>query len=143
MADSIQDSNAIGVAERSRDSVRVTNAGGRGAFVLTCDHASNFVPREFGNLGLPDSELQRHIAWDPGALPVARLLSEAMDAPLIETCISRLVLDCNRPLDAPDLIPTVSEATPIPGNSSLSPDERDARIALCWQPFHDAVDAVI
>jgi predicted N-formylglutamate amidohydrolase len=124
-------------------SVRVTNPRGAGRFVFTCDHASNFLPPEFGTLGLPEAELSRHIAWDPGALPVARLLAETLDATLVETCISRLVLDCNRPLDAPDLIPPVSETTAIPGNAKLSEAEREARVARCWRPFHDAVEAVV
>lgn len=125
------------------DTARVTNPGGKGVYVFTCDHAANFVPAEFGTLGLPAEDFNRHIAWDPGALPVARLLAEALDAPLIETCISRLVLDCNRPLDAPGLIPPVSETTEIPGNAGLSATERESRIARCWQPFHAAVETVI
>jgi len=124
-------------------SVRVTNPCGAGRFVFTCDHASNFLPPEYGTMGLAEAELSRHIAWDPGALPVARRLAEALDAALVETCISRLVLDCNRPLDAPDLIPPVSETTAIPGNAGLSDAEREARIARCWRPFHDAVEAVV
>lgn len=132
-----------GEAVVAQDSVRLTNGGGRGIYVLTCDHASNFMPPEFDHLGLPPAEFDRHIAWDPGALGVARGMAEALDATLIETCISRLVLDCNRPLDAPDLILPVSETTSIPGNQDLSREEREARIARCWQPFHNMVDAVI
>lgn len=125
------------------DSVRVTNPDGRGCFLFTCDHASNFLPSEYGTLGLPSSELSRHIAWDPGALAVARHLARALDSALVETRISRLVLDCNRPLDAPDLISSVSETTFIPGNDGLSDAERDARIARCWRPFHETVDAIV
>jgi predicted N-formylglutamate amidohydrolase len=121
----------------------VTNPDGAGAYVFTCDHASNFLPLDYAGLGLPAAELSRHIAWDPGALPVAERLAAALDAPLVETRISRLVLDCNRPLDAPDLIPPVSETTAIPGNAGLSAAEREARVARCWQPFHDAVATVI
>lgn len=125
------------------ETVRVTNPDGSSPFVLTCDHASNFLPAEFGTLGLPAEELSRHIAWDPGALPVARRMAEALDATLVETCISRLVIDCNRPLDAPDLVPPVSETTAIPGNAGLSEKQRAARIALSWQPFHDAVEHIV
>lgn len=125
------------------DSVRVTNPDGRGAYVLTCDHASNYLPPEFGSLGLPDSDLSRHIAWDIGALPVARRMAEMLDAVLVETCVSRLVLDCNRALDSPGLIPTVSETTIIPGNTNLSDAERKERVERFWRPFHDAIDAVI
>ncbi|RWK53137.1 N-formylglutamate amidohydrolase [Mesorhizobium sp.] len=127
----------------SPETVRVTNPGGSSPFVLTCDHASNFLPPEFGTLGLAAEELSRHIAWDPGALPVARRMAAALDATLVETRVSRLVIDCNRPLDAPDLVPPVSETTAIPGNAGLSEMQRAARIALSWQPFHDAVASII
>ncbi|MFU0505393.1 N-formylglutamate amidohydrolase [Pseudaminobacter sp. NGMCC 1.201702] len=133
----------ISTASDAAASVRVSNRGGASPYVVICDHASNFMPAEFADLGLEKSDLARHIAWDPGALPVARRLAEALDAVLVESCISRLIIDCNRPLDAPDLISEASETTIIPGNSNLSADDRQARIALSWAPFHEAVDAVI
>lgn len=123
--------------------VRITNRDGRGAYVVVCDHASNFVPAEMGTLGLDEADLQRHIAWDPGALPVARALAEALDAPLVHSCISRLVIDCNRPLDAPDLISEVSETTSVPGNAGLGAAERARRIALAYEPFHAAIEDVL
>jgi predicted N-formylglutamate amidohydrolase len=123
--------------------VRVTNRGGRSPFVLTCDHASNFLPPQYGTLGLAVSDMSRHIAWDPGALPVAMRMSRLLDAPLVESCFSRLLIDCNRPLDAPDLIPAVSETTTIQANADLSEQERERRIALSWQPFHAAIDALL
>ncbi|BCM21573.1 N-formylglutamate amidohydrolase [Mesorhizobium sp. J8] len=121
------------------ETVRVTNPGGSSPFVFTCDHASNFLPAELGTLGLPIEDLSRHIAWDPGALPVASRMAEALDATLVETRVSRLVIDCNRPLDAPDLVPPVSETTVIPGNAGLSDKQRAARIDLAWRPFHDTI----
>lgn len=127
----------------SSDTVRVTNPGGSSPFVLTCDHASNFLPAEFGTLGLAAEDLSRHIAWDPGALPVATRMAQALDATLVETRISRLVIDCNRPLDAPDLVPPISETTVIPGNASLSDKQRAARIALSWQPFHGTIERIV
>ncbi len=110
------------VKHASTEPVRITNRGGNSPLVLICDHASNFLPAQFGTLGLEKSDLQRHIAWDPGAQPVALRMAEALDAVLVESCVSRLVVDCNRPLDAPDLIPPVSETTAIPGNADLSAD---------------------
>ena len=62
----------------SFDTVRVTNPGGSSPFVLTCDHASDFIPAEFGTLGLAAEDLSRHIAWDPGALPVATRMARAI-----------------------------------------------------------------
>jgi predicted N-formylglutamate amidohydrolase len=70
-------------------------------------------------------------------------MAEQLDATLIETRVSRLVIDCNRPLDAPDLVPQISETTVIPGNAALSEKQRAARVALSWQPFHGAIEAII
>jgi predicted N-formylglutamate amidohydrolase len=125
------------------NAVRITNRNGRSPIVLICDHASNFIPEQFGGLGLGKRELESHIAWDPGALPVARRLAKALDAALVESRLSRLLIDCNRPLDAPDLICPVSETTIIPGNGDLSLEDRQARVALSWQPFHEAVEQLI
>src|SRR5436305_11817834 len=85
------------------------NAEGRSPFVLECDHASNRIPEPYNDLGLSAIERLRHIAWDPGALSVSRNLVELLDAPLVHSTVSRLVIDCNRTHDAPDLIPTLSE----------------------------------
>lgn len=126
-----------------REAVRVTNRAGSSPFVLLCDHASNFVPEQYGTLGLDAVELTRHIAWDPGALPVARRMAQVLDAPLVESCVSRLMIDCNRPLDAPDLIWTVSETTRIPGNENLSAAERERRVAMSWRPFHTAIEGLV
>ncbi|MCO5064942.1 MAG: N-formylglutamate amidohydrolase [Rhizobiaceae bacterium] len=130
-------------AEIAFEPVQVTNRHGLGSFVLLCDHASNFVPERFGTLGLPENELNRHIAWDPGAAAVARLMSQMLDSTLVESCVSRLIIDCNRPLDAPDLIWTVSESTAIPGNHNLGEAERAERIALAYEPYHSAIDEIV
>lgn len=130
-------------SENDTRNVRVSNRTGRSPYVIVCDHASNNVPPAFAGLGLTAGDLSRHIAWDPGALPVARQLAESLDAALVEACVSRLVIDCNRPLDAADLIPTVSENTAIPGNAMLSDHERAARIAHYHAPFHAALDDLV
>ena len=127
----------------SEGPVQVTNRRGTSPYVLVCEHGSNFVPLRFGGLGLDASELSRHIAWDPGALPVAQCMARSLDAVLVQSCVSRLVIDCNRPLDAPDLIPSISEATVVPGNAGLSVVDRELRLVLSWRPFHAAVEAVI
>lgn len=119
------------------------NAQGRSPFVLICEHASNTMPKKLGTLGLPESELTRHIAWDIGAEGVARLLSRLMDAPLLLQRYSRLAYDCNRPPESPDSIPEVSELTSIPGNRKLSPEDRLARAREIYRPFHDGVSAVL
>ena len=114
-----------------------------GRYVLFCDHARNTVPAELCGLGLPASELARHIAWDIGAAGVTEALSEIFDAPAILSNTSRLVIDCNRHLDASDLIPEVSDGTAIPGNLHLSEAARAARIETWFHPYHDAVESIL
>ena len=123
--------------------VEVVNRTGRGPVVLVCDHASNHIPAGYDGLGLDPSEMTRHIAWDPGAMPVATAMSKALDAPLVASAVSRLVIDCNRPLDAPDLVAETSETTAIPGNRGLSPEALRQRLALAHEPFHAAIDALV
>src|SRR5262249_52965772 len=94
-----------------REAVAVDNPGGRGPFVLVCDHASNWVPPSLKGLGLPPGELERHIAWDPGALELARVLSNLLDAPLVHATVSRLVLDVNRDPTHPGSVVMRSEDT--------------------------------
>jgi len=117
----------------------LVNGGGRSSYVLICEHASNRLPRTLGTLGLPPSELTRHIAWDIGAEPVARRLSRVMGAPLVLQRYSRLAYDCNRPPDAADAMPEISETTEIPGNRSLSPADKLARIREIYRPFHGTI----
>ena len=119
------------------------NDEGRSPFVLVCEHASNTMPKSLGTLGLPESELTRHIAWDIGAEKVGRLLSRLIDAPLLLQRYSRLAYDCNRPPESPDSIPEMSELTAIPGNCKLSAEDRLARAREIYRPFHDGVSAVL
>lgn len=123
--------------------VRTVNAGGKGPFAIVVDHASNRIPPRWGDLGLPPSERIRHIAWDPGALAVSLRLSELLDAPVVHSTVSRLVIDCNRDLDASDLVPAISEYTSIPGNAALTDSDRQWRIASAHAPFHDTIDRLL
>ena len=126
-----------------REAVTLENPRGLGPFVLVCDHASNWVPTSLKGLGLPDSELERHIAWDPGALQLARRLSELLDAPLVHAAVSRLVLDVNRDPSHPGSIVTRSEDTDIPGNQEISAEERARRVQSIYEPYHRTLDEVI
>src|SRR5690242_13349457 len=98
----------------------IVNPDGTAAIVIVCDHASNAVPPAVGDLGVGPEDMQRHIAWDIGALPIARRLAEVFDAPAVICGTSRLVIDCNRKLHDPTLIPVASDGTVIPGNQRLS-----------------------
>ena len=89
------------------------------------------------DLGLPPAQLRRHIAWDIGALAVARRVAVALDAPLVAQNYSRLLIDCNRDPRVPSSIPELSESIAIPGNVDLSVEEITARRREIFDPYHD------
>jgi predicted N-formylglutamate amidohydrolase len=105
------------------------------------DHAGNIMPRALGHLGIAEAECERHIALDIGIAGLGRLLADALDATLIQQNYSRLVMDCNRPLDAATSISDISEHTPIPGNVGLSEGARAARAREIFWPYHQRIEA--
>lgn len=119
------------------------NAGSASPFLFTSDHYGRVIPRMLGDLGLPASELTRHIAWDIGIAGVAERVAKAMNAHLIAQRYSRLVIDCNRPPKAVSSIPLISEATTIPGNDGLTQEAKARRRELFFDPYHQRIDAVI
>ncbi|MEJ2566627.1 MAG: N-formylglutamate amidohydrolase [Gammaproteobacteria bacterium] len=123
--------------------VEIVNAAGTASVVLVCDHAANRVPRRLGTLGLDAVRLADHIAWDPGAADVARRLAVHLDAPLVLSGYSRLVIDCNRPLRSVESIAEVSGGVPIPANRGLPSRERERRIGALFWPYHDAIDRLL
>jgi predicted N-formylglutamate amidohydrolase len=125
------------------DPVAWENEDGQGPVLLVCEHASRRLPSRFGTMGLSPDILESQIAWDPGALAVARLLSERLDAALIHQRFSRRVYDCNRPPEAEAAMPAVSEIFSIPGNADISPEERQARAEALYFPFRDALAAFV
>jgi predicted N-formylglutamate amidohydrolase len=131
------------MSDSGRSVVMVENPDGVGPFAIVCDHASNRIPERYKSFGFAEDAVQTHIAWDPGALPVARLLSATLDAPLLWPDVSRLVIDCNRDLGARSLIVTESEGRPVPANVGLSDGERSRRIELIHTPYHAAIDACL
>jgi predicted N-formylglutamate amidohydrolase len=123
--------------------VREENAAGRSPFLLTCDHYGRLIPQALGDLGLPASELVRHIAWDIGIAGVAEQLAKHLDAHLLAQRYSRLVIDCNRPPCVASSIPVVSEATAISGNEGLTRAAAEARRKSIFDPYHRRIAEVI
>ena len=119
--------------------VETLNENGHSPIVLVCEHASNYIPEEYAGLGLDGTDLARHIAWDIGAADLTRALSRRLDAPAFLGTYSRLLIDLNRPPDVPASMPVRSEATDIPGNRSVPPNERNRRTQLIFAPFQAAI----
>ena len=55
----------------------------KSGIVLIADHASNKIPDAYETLGLPQSEFNRHIAYDIGVEALTKLLARQLNAPAI------------------------------------------------------------
>jgi predicted N-formylglutamate amidohydrolase len=117
----------------------VQDRDGRSPFFIICDHAGRRLPRALGDLGLSEADLSTHIGWDIGAGSVARGLATKLDACVVWQRYSRLVIDCNRALTAPDSIATRGERTSVPGNQDVAPSAVEARAREIFHPYHDEI----
>ncbi|PMU08091.1 MULTISPECIES: N-formylglutamate amidohydrolase [unclassified Pseudomonas] len=111
--------------------------------ILVCEHASRFIPAGLNDLGLSHEAAREHIAWDIGALALAEGLSRALGATLLAANYSRLLVDLNRPLQAPDSIPVQSEIFQVPGNRGLDEATREYRRQSLFEPFHSRLTDLI
>ncbi len=111
--------------------------------LLLCDHADNAFPPGYDTLGLPPQQLQRHIAYDPGAAGITRQMARLLGAPAILTRYSRLLIDPNRGENDPTLIMRISDGAVVPGNAFITREERQQRLDLYYKPYHEAIDAII
>ncbi|HVY00253.1 MAG TPA: N-formylglutamate amidohydrolase [Pseudorhodoplanes sp.] len=121
--------------------VEIYRPDGGSRLLIVCDHAGKAIPRKLGRLGLPESEIERHIGWDIGIAGVVRAMADALDATAILQPYSRLVIDCNRTPGTPSSIPAISENTEIPGNDRLVAEEIAARQSEIFAPYHAAITA--
>ena len=124
-------------------SPEIINAHGPAPIILICDHASNFLPPQYKNLGLQIEQLNRHIGWDIGAAEITRVVSHTINAPAILCGTSRLLIDTNRSPDDNYCIPEISDNTIIPGNKNVTKSARIKRIKQYFWTYHNAISLVI
>jgi predicted N-formylglutamate amidohydrolase len=107
--------------------------------LLTVEHAGRTLPASLGDLGLPAGEIDRHTGWDPGALDLALAMSERIGGTLVAQRYSRIVIDCNRPWEAEDLVPPETDGQAVPSNVGIADADRQRRWDEIHVPFHRAV----
>lgn len=110
--------------------------------VIIADHAGRALPDEYGSLGLPAHEFERHIAYDIGIERLTRSLAARTGAPAVMANFSRLLIDPNRGEDDPTLIRQLYDGTVISSNYPMSEEERTRRLDLFYRPYHDAVGSL-
>lgn len=119
------------------------SAGADDPVLIVCDHATNALPREYAGLGLSQTELDRHIAWDPGAADMARLLARKFETTAILCGFSRLLIDANRGHMDPTQITAISDGTIIEGNREITPGEQHYRQETFHAQYHGAIHTEI
>lgn len=123
--------------------VVIEGGAAAGPFVLVCEHAANAFPARWGDLGLSSEDRAAHIAWDPGALGLARGLAKRLEAALVRATTSRLIYDLNRPPQSKGAMAARSEIYTIPGNEGLTPEARRDRTQALYLPFHAALRGLL
>ena len=121
--------------------VEIVNPGSEHPVVLVCEHAGQAVPTCLGDLGLAPGEIDRHIGWDIGAGAVSRRIAASLGSTCVIQRYSRLVIDCNRPPQAPDAMPEISDGTVVPANRELGQEARAARVEAIFSPYDKALTA--
>ncbi|MHA1523076.1 MAG: N-formylglutamate amidohydrolase [Alphaproteobacteria bacterium] len=114
-----------------------------GGLIILCDHASNHIPKDYHNLGLPPAQLARHIAFDIGVREVTLRLAKALNAPAILSRFSRLLIDPNRDGGDPTLVMKIADGAIVPGNVGVGAGETDRRLEKFHVPYHQAIDQTI
>ena len=116
-------------------------------YLVICDHATNNIPLEYKDLGISKKDLESHRAFDLGASDVAIELSKLLGCSLVMANFSRLLIDPNRGIDDPTLIPKISEGKIIKGNVNISISEddieRSKRIDRFYLPYHKQINSFI
>ena len=115
----------------------------RNQILIIADHASNYLPKENNKLGLTNAFLNQHIAFDIGIKELSLDLSNRLKCKVIQGKYSRLLIDLNRDLDDPTVIPEIVDRKIIPGNIGLSKSELRLRVKNIYNKYHNEINRTI
>jgi predicted N-formylglutamate amidohydrolase len=124
------------LAEGDPAPFRVLNEDAPSPYLIICDHAGRKLPSVLGSLGVAEHDLDCHIAWDLGVASLGERLGRELRAWVILQEYSRLVIDCNRPLESPQSIVQHSAHAVIPGNLAMSAEQAQQRALCIFEPYH-------
>ncbi|HMP98811.1 MAG TPA: N-formylglutamate amidohydrolase [Cyclobacteriaceae bacterium] len=103
---------------------------------MSCEHAGNEVPAEYAYLFEARKEvMQTHRAYDFGALEIASMLAENLQAPFFVCKTTRLLVEANRSLDNAQLFSEYS--------NNLHEEEKSEILSRYYFPYRQRVEAAI
>jgi len=123
--------------------VELVGAASNRPVVLVCEHAGTQVPEQLRQLGLRPQELALHIAFDIGAELLSRKMAQVLNCALVLQRYSRLVIDCNRPVNAPDSCIDIADGIVVPGNQHLTERQRAKRVTEIFDPFQHSISQLL
>lgn len=116
----------------------VMNPSSQAPFLLTCEHANNKLPaHEPENLGMHREFIESYHGYDLGIPHVARKTAEKLNSTCVLGVYSRLYIDLNRHLEAPDILHDHDDEIIIPGNQNLSAEAFQKRLDEYYHPYHE------
>jgi predicted N-formylglutamate amidohydrolase len=90
------------------------------ALVVTAEHGGNRVPRPYRDLFRDAGPLLgSHRGWDPGSLDLARRIADRLDAPLVSSTVTRLLVDLNRSAHNPRVFSEITRRLDRPDRHEL------------------------
>lgn len=108
--------------------------------VLSCEHASGFIPPAYGDLGMTHAHLEECARGrDVGAAELFDYLVRNLACCGVKNGISRLVVDTNRYADQDGIVPASWGGKRIGGNVDLSAAEIADRVETFHRPYHAAL----
>jgi predicted N-formylglutamate amidohydrolase len=108
----------------------------RTVVVITCEHATCFVPSRYQSLFAGhDGILLSHRGWDPGTLDLGKAIANHFGFPLFATEVTRLLIEVNRSLWHGQLFSEFSKA--------LDDDAKQALLNRYYHKHRNAVESWI
>ncbi|GAA5038407.1 hypothetical protein GCM10011506_34470 [Marivirga lumbricoides] len=105
-------------------------------YLITCEHGGNQIPTAYAaDFAAHTQLLQSHRGWDKGALASALLISKRLHYPIYYSEISRLLIECNRTLQHPELFSLISK--------DFSDKEKDKIIKKYYLPYRNKLEKFI
>ncbi|MFH2067539.1 MAG: N-formylglutamate amidohydrolase [Pseudomonadota bacterium] len=104
--------------------------------IITCEHAGNMVPERYRHLFRNHRELlDTHRGYDIGALPLARRIAKALNAPLFFTKYTRLFVEANRSLHHRNLFSAMTK--------DIAEKDRQHILKAYYLPYRNQVDRCV
>jgi predicted N-formylglutamate amidohydrolase len=104
--------------------------------IVTCEHGGNRIPARYRPLFKRHRHiLETHRGYDPGALALARDYAQTLEAELVYSTTSRLLVELNRSHTHRQLFSEMTAGLPL--------QERERLLARYYHPYREWVDAQI